>query len=443
MTDRYSDVPFSPRKLPFFYGWAIVLFGTVGVLMTLPGQTNGFTAFVDSLMAALGMTRERIALAYAVGTIGSSMLMPFAGRLYDRIGARYLAPLACVGLGAAALWISASDRTAAVLGRLVGAEAATPVTTFGVIALGFFVARLCGQGVLTLSCITMISEWFDRRRGLANGLRGVMMQAGMAMAVPLMLWMNRSFGWSCSYVVMAVVVGGTFSIVALLLFRNTPESCGLIPDGTPATAASASRQIEAVHRSFTVGEALRTYTFWAFALPQVVFSSFMTGLMFNLVSVFEQAGLGERALTTALLGSAWTGGAAMVLTGWVGDRIKLKYLLVVMVTSLAVSALAVALSRPEAMVPLVMVGNGITAAMFAVVPAVAWPRFFGREHLGAISGAVVGMAVFASAIGPWLFGTTLEKAGSYIPVGWTCLGILVVLFLGAWWAESPQRRFAP
>jgi len=443
MTDRYSDVPFSPRKLPFFYGWAIVLLGTLGMLMTVPGQTNGFTAFVDSLMAALGMTRERIALAYAVGTIGSATLMPFAGRLYDRIGARFLAPLACVGLGAAALWISASDRTAAALGRLVGADGATPAAAFVVIALGFFLARLCGQGVLTLSCITMISEWFDRHRGLANGLRGVMMQAGMAMAVPLLLWMNRSFGWSHSYVVMAVVVGGGFSVVALLLFRNTPESCGLIPDGAPAAAASQSRRIEAVHKPFTVGEALRTFTFWAFALPQLVFSSFMTGLMFNLVSVFQQADLGEAAITKALLGSAWVGGAAMVLTGWVSDRVKLKYLLMVMVAGLATSALAVVLSQPAIMIPLVMAGNGIAAAMFGVVPAIAWPRFFGREHLGAISGVVAGLTVFASAGGPWLFGWIVADTGSYAPIGWACLAALAVFFFAAWWAESPQRRVAP
>ncbi len=52
------------------------------------------------------------------------------------------------------------------------------------------------------------------------------------------------------------------------------------------------------------------------------------------------------------------------------------------------------------------------------------------------------MAVFASAIGPWLFGWTLATAGAYTLIGWTCLAMLAVFLCGAWWAESPQRRYA-
>jgi OFA family oxalate/formate antiporter-like MFS transporter len=58
--------------------------------------------------------------------------------------------------------------------------------------------------------------------------------------------------------------------------------------------------------------------------------------------------------------------------------------------------------------------------------AVTWPRFYGREHLGAISGFSMSITVFGSAIAPWLFSQSLDKLGSYSPVI-TATGILTAI----------------
>jgi len=42
--------PFSPARLPFFYGWIILFAGIIGMLMSVPGQTVGVSAFTEDLL---------------------------------------------------------------------------------------------------------------------------------------------------------------------------------------------------------------------------------------------------------------------------------------------------------------------------------------------------------------------------------------------------------
>ena len=49
---NYNHLPFAPKKIPFFYGWAILVFSALGILMSMPGQTTGISAFTEHLKTA-------------------------------------------------------------------------------------------------------------------------------------------------------------------------------------------------------------------------------------------------------------------------------------------------------------------------------------------------------------------------------------------------------
>lgn len=72
---------------------------------------------------------------------------------------------------------------------------------------------------------------------------------------------------------------------------------------------------------------------------------------------------------------------------------------------------------------------------------VVFANFYGRAHLGAISGVVSSMVVLGSALGPMPFGVTRETSGSYVPalVG---SAVLLVAWAGAVnsMGEAPPRK---
>ena len=80
-------------KFPFFYGYVIIFAGTIGVIMSAPGQTVGISVFTDFLIEDLKISRDNLSLAYLIGTLLSSLILTYAGKFYDKFPAVKHIPL--------------------------------------------------------------------------------------------------------------------------------------------------------------------------------------------------------------------------------------------------------------------------------------------------------------------------------------------------------------
>ena len=174
-----ANWPFQPSKTPFFYGWIILLFSTLGVLFSIPGQTIGLAVFTDSFVDALDLSRTQLSLAYFFGTFGSSLFLTKAGRWFDLFGGRIMMTLSSIALSIMIFYISFIEE----LGRLFGGS---PLLIFILIFFGYFGARFFGQGVLTNCSRNILLLWFNKRRGLVCGIRSVFVSIGFSLS-PIIL----------------------------------------------------------------------------------------------------------------------------------------------------------------------------------------------------------------------------------------------------------------
>ena len=87
---------------------------------------------------------------------------------------------------------------------------------------------------------------------------------------------------------------------------------------------------------------------------------------------------------------------------------------------------------------LLISGLGILGGLFAVVNAVTWPRYYGRKHLGAITGKIMSFLVIASAIAPSLFSYCYTNLGSYSYMSYMTLTFLAFLFIASLSVKNPQ-----
>ncbi len=85
-------------------------------------------------------------------------------------------------------------------------------------------------------------------------------------------------------------------------------------------------------------------------------------------------------------------------------------------------------------------GYGISAALFGLLLTTVWPRYYGRAHLGAISGLATSVLVFASAVGPFLFSYLRNVSDGYEPVFMASAGVPLFLLFLTFFARNPQRR---
>jgi Arabinose efflux permease len=146
-----SGTSLIPAPNKGFYGWRIVVFASIALALTGPGQTYGVSVFVDPMIEDLGISRTQMTTAYLIGTLVGALALPWIGQAIDRFGVR---------------------RTMAIIGALFGGLLIGMSLVSNIVGLtaGFIGIRMMGQGALNLTATTAVALWFTRRRGLAMGI---------------------------------------------------------------------------------------------------------------------------------------------------------------------------------------------------------------------------------------------------------------------------------
>ncbi|HUF20237.1 MAG TPA: MFS transporter [Burkholderiales bacterium] len=381
------------ERSPVFYGWIILLVGTLGIMMTTPGQTVGVAVFVDSLVEDLGVSRASVSLMYTLGTLAGALVLPLAGRLLDRHGPRVgivviasLFALSCVWMGT--------------------------VTNLLTLFIGFMLIRSLGQGALMLASQHVINVWFVRRRGFAIGLSGVGFAAATAFAPMLIGQLIDAVGWRFAYGVLGAIVALTILPLGALLFREHPERYGLRPDGR----APDRDEQEVAERRFTLVRARRTRTFWLFVAAASCTSALGTGLIFHHFSIMEVNGISRSAASSMFVTFGFVLAGAGFLTGMLMDRVQPTFLLSGSMTFLV----AALLMAPQVAGANMLLGYGVLLGLMqgvqGAISATAHPYYFGRRHIGSIRGFVASVGIASAAVGPLLFAVGHSVFGDYTKV---------------------------
>jgi OFA family oxalate/formate antiporter-like MFS transporter len=443
------NFPFSPAKLPFFYGWVIVAVATLGVVMSIPGQTMGVSVFTDHLIRITGLTRLELTYTYLAGTLASSLFLPLGGVYLDRHGARLTGIVACWVVAATLCVLTQLEAIAAAATALIGLESSTPIAGV-ILTLAFMSLRFSGQGMLTMSSRTMMAKWFERKRGLASGISGVFVAGGFSIA-PLFLQGLIDLGdWRSAWWTLAALVGIGMGTVIFVFFRENPEACGLHMDGDvqdaplPDSAGQPSepRKVEEIEEvNFTRDEALRTARFWYVTLALALQAMVFTGITFHITDLGVDTGIGGREAVRLFIPTAIVSTVVGMLSGWAADRLPVRALVIAFVLFQSIAYIGAGRLGETPFMIMMVVGWGCGGGLFATLLNVAIPNFFGRAHLGAISSVQMSCMVAASALGPASLAAAKTYLGSYrVGLLWCCVLSGAVLLFTLLAPSPPARR---
>jgi MFS transporter, OFA family, oxalate/formate antiporter len=309
---------------------------------------------------------------------------------------------------------------------------------FTVITLLFFLLRFFGQGVLTMASRNMIMMWFDKYRGRANMVTSISLSFGFSSAP---IWLNsliETFTWSGAWQLMAVALL-VFSIVILQVYRVRPEDHQLLPDGDSNSGPDETHvQKPRAKKQFTLKEAKATRAFWVFTFLLAFNSFFITGLTFHVISIFESTGLSKEDAVRIFLPGSFVSVTVSTVFNYLSDRSRLKYFAYLMMFGALLACLGMFFLNQQWGRVLLIGGMGSLGGFFGVLNSVTWPRFFGRQHLGAITGRVMSILIFASAIAPSMFSFSYTLLGSYRYMAYLGLIFILILAVAGTKADNPQ-----
>ena len=431
--------PFEPKKFPFFYGWWILVIATFGMLASIPGQTIGVGVFTEHLLHVSNLSRLDLSIAYMLGTVGSSLLIPYGGRLLDLWGSRIMIIFAGLGLAFALFLLKNTEGLLTFLNQL--SWISPFLVSFVILSVIFLLLRQFGQGLMTMVSRFALSKWFDRRRGLVTGINGVFVSFGFSSAPLFLNMLIMEQGYLVSIVILGIICGLGTAFLGWLFFRDQPEDCGMEMDGLSTQKledinSNPGSPQNTTAKDLPLEEVRRSFTFWIFTLGMASSSLIITGFTFHIASIGEMAGLDRSAIYSIFLPISIISVITNFTSGWLSDRVPLKYLLMVLVLSLGLGSFGMLYLHETIGRTLVIIGYGIQGGVWGCLSVVTWPRFYGRKHLGAISGLFMGIVIFASAIGPAFYGISQQITGSYNITAWAAVIINMLIFVGAFMARN-------
>jgi len=428
--------PFAPSRCPVFYGWVIVFAATLGAIFSIPGQTMGFSVFTDLLMEELGLSRVELSFAYCIGTVGSGLTLPWLGKVLDRLGERKMAVASVIAIGLILFYLSQTGPLSRGLGKILPAS----IASFLVIGLGFYMIRAAAQGVLSMTCRNAIGKWFDYQRGLALAISGVLVSFTYSLAPRGLDWLIQRHGHDGAWMLMGAVTLAVMAPLAWLLFRDQPEDDGLKMDNGKIAAKPHNNPDMQIHREFTRDEAVRDYSFWVFNFTFSFYGLFATAFTFHILSLGQEFQFDRERILSLFVPIAAVSVTTNLIFGAINTRLRIKTLLIIMNLGCLSAVLGMLRLDQPGGVPAYVIGNGIASGGFICLTGIVFPRFYGRKHLGAISGVNMSSMVIGSGLGPLLFGACHHFTGSYRLILIASIFIPTALALLSLRADNPQRH---
>ena len=411
-----------------FYGWRLVGIALVSAAFNAGVGMWGIGVFAFSMEEELGWSRSALFLALTIRTGLTGVLSPVVGPWRDtRNGPRALMLFGAIILGASLMslkWVESLWQFYLFFG-VVGA-----------------VGSLGAGGMLTQ---TILPKWFIRRRGIALGIASTGGAMGPLFFPISIIGLISLVGWRDAWFLL-----GAISLVVLvplsLMVRTNPEDIGLLPDGdaepaAPGPSAGArSRPSRANEVSLTGRQALKTASFWLIILAFGLGGLGQQGFQSNWVPYLEGQGFaaGTAALAITVYGICSV--SARLWWGLLADRYQVRYLLVIQSLMTAASVLLLLYVLGPFMLFAFAVSFGATIGGSFLMRPLLVANYFGRGHIGAITGYMRPFQGVTTAVGPVMVALVYDTLGSYfwgfvaVMIGYAFTAAVIIL------AKPPREQ---
>jgi len=407
----------SPHPPRLFYGYLVVAACFVILFLVWGMVLNTFPIFLKPIAEDMNWGRGQLAIALLMGSIGTAIAAPVAGIIIDRTGAR---PVMVAG----ALMIG--------LGLLAGSQ----ITHLWQLYL-VFVAIGCGLMCASIiPCSLIISNWFVSRRGTALSGAFVGTSAGGMVMSPVANWIIFNYGWRTAFALSGITIMVVVIPVVLLAIRTHPSDVGL----EPYRDSDADRSDAEENWGVGVKQALSLRSFWQIAAVMLIMGLVASGLGNHSVAYLTDL---EHSPDRAAF--AWSLVMGVMILGKLSigplaDRWGARNVMAGACVLFAISIVILTFAQPYWIVLVFAALYGFACGAPLVLNPLLTSEYLGMKHFGALYGVLNIMGTVGGAIGPVGAGIYFDRLGTYLPVFYLFIAMMLVAAVVAMSMHPHGRR---
>ena len=397
------------RKNRSIYHWVILVCCVLTLMFAYSTRIGLAQLFATEILKETGFATSAYFLAGTISSVICIFTGPIAGKL---LRGKYMRPTfficvvgtlvsyACYGF-CHSLWQF----------YLVGA-------LVGIFAMG------CG----TIPVSVLITNWFEKNRGLMISIAMMGISIGGTVLSPLLSWLIVEFGWRYAYFILCALSLIVLVPIALFVVRRAPQDVGLEPygHGEETAVSTKKKNVPASNWNATLKEARKTPILWMFALG--AFLIYFTACFMGHMSYYLQ-GVGFDAAAVASYISLYSVVAIIgkLVLGRIFDRFGPKIGILFGCGTFFLFLVAFIFVQGSPMMlyfAAVMYGFGTCTATVAI--PIMTTSVFGAKNYSELYGFISAFTMAGSAIGSSAIGFLYDLTGSYRPA-LTVLAILTAL----------------
>jgi MFS family permease len=371
-----------------YYGYVIVAAATV-IMVTGYGPFYSYSVFFNSLSSEFHLTKGATSGVFSIAILISGLISIVAGRASDRLGPRAVCTFCGSAIGLGFILMSL-------------------VTSVWQVYLIYGILLATGAGGLFPAAVPAVARWFTGQRGMMTGIVTAGVGIGSAVFSPFISYLIATFEWRKTYVIVSIMILASILLAAQFLRRQ--------PEKEPAGSYGAQispKSFPSGENDFTFHQAVRTGQFWMLFVIYFCFGYCQSSLMVHIVPRATGLGISDISAATALsvMGAASILGRLII--GGTGDRIRVKPLLIAVLTLLALSLVGLIFAQNLWTLFLAGIPFGMAYGSSSTIQPLAIVEMFGLNSMGALLGSLLFSVCIGGALGPLLSGIIFDVSNNY------------------------------
>ncbi len=381
--------------------------------------------FFQAMFSDLGWSRGDLALSMSVGAILAAIASPFVGAVVDKHGASWIMAVSAFATGGCLI----------LLGYVHDLWQAFII---------FSLLAVFRVGFVSIPVMTMVSNWFSEKRGMAMGITTAGQGLGGIVLSPLSIYLISNLGWRVAWGVMGVFTWVVMIPTAILVVKKNPEVMGLHADGKVSddivTSSVEKDSNEATPESTkrTPRGILRMPVFWFVALLHSLYLFGHHSIFQHDFALFIDKGITSVAAGTmiGILGLFSLSGK--IVLGYLSDRISVRYVMMIALSLAAVSVVPLFWAQLTWGAWLFIVFWGFWECGVIALQPVLVASLFEKAVIGRMLGIFTIFSVLPQVIGSPFMGYVFDITGSYNLALFTFIAFYILSVLLVFFSRSPK-----
>jgi len=377
----------------------VVLFGFIFTFFSSFGQSFFLGLFNAPIRNELGITHGQFGNIYASATIFSSLVLIWVGKKIDDYRILNYSFFVIILLFLSALFFSF-------------------INSIYLLALGIFLMRFSGQGLMSHTSTTTISRFFERTRGKALSTAWFGLSTAEFILPVFITYLLIIYSWRSVWQGIAILVILFLPIVIL----NTIKSIQLDSREESKNDDSKKNEIKSWRRR----DVIKDYRFYIVSLNMLAMPWIATGVFVYQSFISDSKMWETYTIPKAFMVYSITSIVTLFISGFLVDKFTGRRLILFMNIPLLLAMFTLFKFNNEIFAYVFLGLIGVSNGLANILGSSTWAEIYGVKYIGSIKALTTAFMVFSTAFGTAVFGLLIDNGFTIENIAFT--GAIYILF---------------